>query len=140
MIIIILYFMWVNSVSYTNLPFFGLLAPKDLNYLVFQSYDWVYLMKVNLMTEYTWWRSILWLSIPDEGQSYDWVYLMKVNLMTMSIPDEGQSYDWAYLMKVNLMTERTWWRSILWLWAYLMKVNLMTMIDTFLNNPHQVRS
>ena len=87
-------------------------APKTLNYLAFQSFDF----------EYTWWRLF------QVFQSFDfeytwwrlfWVYLMKVIL---SIPDEGYfEYTWwrlfwAYLMKVILSVpdegyfEYTWWR------------------------------
>jgi hypothetical protein len=84
---------------------FGFIAPKTLNYLVLQSFDF----------ERIWWRLF-------------WAYLMKVIL---SVSDEGYSERiwwrlyWAYLMKVILSvsdegySERIWWRLF---WAYLMKV------------------
>ena len=69
---------------------FGFIAPKTLNYLAFQVFDF----------ERTWWR-LFWaylmkviLSIPDEGYFEHtwwrlfWAYLMKVIL---SVPDDGYS-------------------------------------------------
>ena len=91
---------------------------KSFSFLFHKIFKIIWLS--NSLTERFWWRSILWLSVSDEGQFSAWAFLMKVNSLTerfwwgsilwLSVSDEGQFSDWAFLMKVNSLTERFWWR------------------------------
>ena len=126
-------------------------APKTLNYLAFQSWFWVYLMKVipifwfwvylikvipililsipdkgysNLDFEYTWWR--LFQAFQSFDFEYTWWRLFQV-FQSFDFEYTWWRLFWVYLMKVILSIpdegyfECTWWRLF---WAYLMKVIL----------------